>query len=630
MDATLSKLADFVKRPDTHLACAAAVVLAELAPRDGDVTDALISALGKADAARRPFIIEALGRIGTPQAAEALMPLIQAGGPSSDDALRAVAHAGAGALKPLVGLLANASDAMRPKLAEAIGRTGETQGFAALLSAMQGALDPVVFSLTAGLRNAVGGLNEKGREHLGAQLAKALERTGFVKQVSCCVSACELLGLVASPDAATTLLGLSKEGHPLPVRRASLRALGRLNMTPAQKGRLFTRLLPLLEDADFTHVAEPAMEALRGAESGAEHRVALQKLMSSQYPRVREFAMQALAKVGSARGLRELLACLDNPDPTIVEDALQALGQNADAAEPLTERLIECKEGPSCRALARALAANAKSIPEQLLAKLAQEYIALAVGKGLAGPAGDERRGALLSVLRAANTPVLAGTALKEARKQRDAGDALRALALLKSIANINGWTDEHRLELAVSGLSAAPLDLTRSARANDSRLRLIEEILGRTEPKALAKTLAKDGSLARAALYYLGHHFSEQMLRERDFGRLILEALAENPRNDEGRQAREKLVLEGLAKSAGKAKAGLLEERSKALFAAEELAVKAEVEAALKEKQRDAKEKRAKAAEKAKAKATANAAEKAVAKLTAKSAKAKKKGGRK
>jgi HEAT repeat protein len=438
------------------------------------------------------------------------------------------------------------------------------------------------------------------------------------------------MGLVASPDATTTLLGLSREDHPPPVRRVALRALGRLNMSPAQKGRLVARLLPLLEETDFTHAAEPALEALRGAEFGAEHRAALQKLMGSQYPRVREFAMQALAKVGSARGLRELLACLENPDPTVVEDALQALGQNADAAGPLAERLIECAEGPSCRALARAMAANAKAIPEKLLARLAQEYIALAVGKGLAGPAGDERRGALLSVLRAANTPVLAEAALKEARKQRDAGEALRALALLKSIANINGWTDEHRLELAVSGFSAAPLDLTRSARANDSRLRLMEEILGRTEPKALARTLAKDGSITRTALYYLGHHFCEQMLKERDFGRLILEALAENPRNDECRQAREKLVLEGLAKSAGKAKAGLLEERSKALFAAEELAVKAEAEASLKEKNRDAKEKRAKAAEKAKARAAAKAAEKAVAKLTAKSAKAKKKSGRK
>lgn len=630
MDATLSKLVEFVKRPDTHLACAAAVVLAELAPRDEDVTVALISALGKADAARRPFLIEALGRIGTPQAAEALMPLIQAGGPSADDALRAVAHAGAGALKPLVGLLASVSDAMRPKLAEAIARTGEAQGFAALLSAMQGALDPVVQSLTVGLRNAIGGLSEKGREHLGAQLAKALERTAFVKQVSCCVAGCELLGLVASSDASTTLLGLSKESHPSPVRRAALRALGKLNLAPAQKGRLVARLLPLLEDTDFTHVAEPAMETLHGAEFATEHRSALQKLMNSQFPRVREFAMQALARVGSARGLRELLACLDNPDPSVAEDALQALAQNADAAGPLAERLEACENGSVCRAMARALAGNARAIPDKLLDKLAQEYIALAVGKGLSGPAGDERRSALLSVLRAANTPALAEAALKEARKQRDAGEPLRALALMKSIANINGWTDEHRIELALAGFSAAPLDLTRSARANDSRLRLIEEVLGRTEPKALAKTLAKDQALARAALYYLGHHFSEQMLKERDFGRLILEALAENPRNDEGRQAREKLVLEGLAKAAGKAKVGLLEERSKALFAVEEMAAKAEAEASLKEKRRTEKEKKAKAAERAKAKAAAKAAEKAVAKVTAKASAKGKKGARK
>jgi len=603
MDQTLSKLADYVKRPDTHLACAAAVVLAELAPRDPQVTSALTAALAKADAARRPFIIEALGRIGTPKAAEPLMPLIRSGGPSSDDALRAVAHAGSGALKPLVALLPEISDEMRPRLAEAIARTGETQGFSALLAAMRDAPDPVIHALTTGLRNSITGQSEKGRERLGAQVSKALDRATFAKQVSCCVAACELLGLLASGTAVSTLMGLSKPRNPAPVRRAALRALGRLELTPAQKGRLVARLLPLLEDSNFTHVAEPALESLRGAEFSGEHRKALQGLMNSQYPKVREYAMQALARIGSVRGLRELLGCLENPDPTIVDNALEALAQNADAADPLAEKLIKCKQGPTCRALARALSPNAKKISHGLIDKLSQTYMALAVGKGPAGPDDDERRKALLLVLRASESTRLAEAALRESRKQRAAKESLRALALLKSIGNINGWTDEHRIEQALAGMAAAPLDLTRASRAGDSRLRLIHEVLSRSKPKAWVKQFVKDKSVPRAALYYVGHHFIEQMLGEREFGQALLEALAANPRNEEGRKAREKLVLEGLAKAKGKTKSGLLEERSKALFAVDEMAAKAEAEAALKEKRRAAREKRAAAKAKGKGK---------------------------
>ncbi|MCY3020467.1 MAG: hypothetical protein NTW87_15715, partial [Planctomycetota bacterium] len=50
-----------------------------------------------------------------------------------------------------------------------------------------------------------------------------------------------------------------------------------------------------------------------------------------------------------------------------------------------------------------------------------------------------------------------------------------------------------------------------------------------------------------------------------------LLQHLAES-RGDEGRQAREKLVIEGLAKVKG-AKAGILEERAKVLMAAADMA---------------------------------------------------------
>ena len=84
MDDTLAKLTSFVSAKDSRLACAAAVVLTELAPRDGHLTRQLAELVENADAMRRPFIIETLGRIGTAEAAAALVPWIKSEGPASD------------------------------------------------------------------------------------------------------------------------------------------------------------------------------------------------------------------------------------------------------------------------------------------------------------------------------------------------------------------------------------------------------------------------------------------------------------------------------------------------------------------------------------------------------------------
>jgi len=598
MDETLARLAGFVKRPDTHLACAAAVVLAELAPREAAITEALASALAKPDAARRPFLIEALGRIGTPQAAEVLMPFIRAGGPPGDEALRAVAHAGAGALKPLVALLKDASPQMRTKLAEAIARAGEGQGFAALFAELRAGDERAVQGVAEGARRALPGLNEKGREALLKQILKALETQAFVEHEPACLAALELAGALGDAEALRLLMHHATRPVSPVARRAALRAVGKLNLTPEKRASLAGRLLPLLLETDYAHSAEPALTALQGAALISEHRVALQKLVSSPHGPVREFAMKALAHLGSTRGLADLLACLDDSDPGVVADALEALARAPGAAAPLAERLLKQHDGEGSRRLARALTAHAADVPGKIRGALARAYVELATGNAQPGDqrSQDERRSALLSVLRAAGTAEAAELALKEANRLRAAGEPLKALALLKSISGITGWGDQHRLEQALAGLTATPLNLTRAARVNDPHLRLLEEAVGsgRMDPKRLAKDLLTDEALSRNAVYYIGHHFAEKVLAEREFGRQILTSLAANPRTEEGRQAKEKLILEGLVKAPAKAKAGLLEERGKALMAAADMAAQAREEEERKEKERLAREKRA------------------------------------
>jgi HEAT repeat protein len=597
VDQTLSKIAAFAGSKDTRLACGAAVVLAELAPREKEVVKHLSTALRKGDAARRPFMIEALGRIGTEDAANELVPLIREGGPSGQEALRAVAHAGSGALKPLARELKGAAPELLEKLAEAIARTGEPTGFSALIAEMRSVPSESSQAVRRGIRNAIPGLDAKGRQVLLRHLAKALETKAFTKEPANTIRALELIGDLGDPDGLPALVAQAGAKATPRIRATALRAIGHLDLTPARRGRLAGRLLPLLESSDFVKDVEPALAALAGAEIGGDHRSKLQKLSSSVRREVREFAMKTLATMGTKRNLKELIACLDDPDRSVREDAAEALRAAPEAAGELAEKMVQMKSGEACGTAARVLQGMADRIPPRAVASLATAFVKSATGQTPAASSPDlavrreedERRGALLSVCRSTSSTALAEQALKEARKLRASGSAHQALALLKAVAGVEGWGPEQQVEQSLAGLTVMPIDHSRAERDQNSNLRRIEELLswGRIDPRKLARSILKDAALDRKIKYVLGHHFAERMQEERAFGKAVLEGLAENPRNEEGKRAREKLVLEGLSQSAKKGKTGLLEERAKILMAPADMAAKAAAEEEMREKNR-------------------------------------------
>jgi len=592
VDATLEQLLTYAAGKDARLASAAAVVLAELAPKDAAAVKALDEALSRGDPVRRGFLIEALARIGTAEAADALSRQIKQGGQGAEDALRAIAHAGAAALKPLTRLVDEVEPALLGKLAEAIGRTGEPAGFIALLETLKEAPQNRAQAIQSGMRAALPALNEKARETLAERIEKLLEGSKFRTHDAACLEALELTGELGAQESYSLLLEFGQKDERPRVRRAALRAAARLNLPVERRARGASKLLALLDDADFGHVVEPALALLKDVALGAEFRKALEKLGQSQIHEVREFAFKALATRGSAKTLSELVAHLEEPDLAVRQEAAAALSQAPGAAEPVAERLLKTKDSDASRLFARVLLPHAKEIPARLVTALSKVYVEYATGSGegvAATPeaqrAAQERRGALLSVLRACENTALAETALKEAGKLRGNGDPLKALALLKSIQGVPGFGVEQRLELALSGLAAGANDLARSARLNDPNLRTLEELLSGEQLQAatLAKQILKDESIPRRGVLYLAHHFAERMLHERELGRRLLEGLAANPRSEEGKLAKDKLVLEGFIKVSKKEQAGLLEARAEALLSSANIAAKANAKASKK-----------------------------------------------
>lgn len=579
MDDVLIKLGGFVSSSDSRVACAAAVILAELAPRNSSIVKELIRGLDHPDPVRRQFIIEALGRIGTADSAAALVPLIKAGGQSSELALRAIAHTASTALKPLLRLIGSVPPALLERIAECVGRTGEAVAFSSLLDHLNNADVDVCRAVRGGLRTAMSIFDDRAKESLRKQLEKAFQDKALASQQPALIALLKIAGDLGHVGLQKFLFDRIDNDEPAHVRRAALQAIARLHYTGDQRARQAGRLLPLMLEPDLVNIAETALEATRSASAtilGAEQAPVLRKLLNSQSSRIREFAMQTLATQSSSRTLHELIACLDNPDRAIREEALSALSRAPSAAAALAERLLEVKAPESIQEVARALQGQSSQIPTRLLAQMAEVYVNIFAAQRPKDHenqrAVDERRRALLSIFRAAHSPLLAAAALGQAIKLRKKGEDQKAFELLRSASGVQGWSDEHRFELALAGLAYSPKDMARMSRNADPNLQALQEVFfgGRKSVKDVVKALTKDAALNRRAVYYVGFHFVERMQNEREFGKLLLEQLAES-RSEEGKLAREKLIIEGLAQVKG-GKAGILEERAKVLLVAEDM----------------------------------------------------------
>ncbi|HYF50193.1 MAG TPA: HEAT repeat domain-containing protein, partial [Planctomycetota bacterium] len=434
MDDVLTKLGGFVSSSDSRLACAAAVILAELAPRNPAIVRELIKGLDHPDPVRRQFIIEALGRIGTAESAAALVPLIKAGGQSSELALRAIAHTASTALKPLLQLIGTVPPALLERIAECVGRTGEAVAFSSLLEHLQGADVEVCRAIRGGLRTAMTTFDDRSKENLRKQLEKGFQDKTLTSQHSSLIALLKISGDLGHIGLQKYLFDRIEPDEPVHVRRAALQAIARLHYTGEQRARQATRLLPLMLESDIANIAETALEAARAANQeqlGSENGPILRKLLNSPSSRIREFAMQTLATQSSSRTLNELIACLDNPDRAIREEALSALSRAPSAAAPLAERLLEIKTPEGVQEVSRALQPQAAQIPPRLLSQFADTYVSHYAGQRSKDAevlrTNEERRRALLAIFRAIQSTALADAALEQAGKLRRKGDEQKA-----------------------------------------------------------------------------------------------------------------------------------------------------------------------------------------------------------
>jgi HEAT repeat protein len=534
----LGVLCRMLRAPEEHRRCAAAMVLAELAPRETLVVEALGEALAEESTLLTNYALDALERIGSRAALPYLLPLLERDEQTRQRAQRAIAALGEPAIADVCRELAQAPrDRRRPLIHLLVDLDGK------------GALSAVVDSLLQEEPEVADGVVHR-YHHRWASIApdaraerreillRFLDRPKVQGRSWPTALGLRLLGALGDPVARRSVLPFTKSKHPPMVRRAALLALRRLPPPQGKEDAAFAELGALLAERDFENVVAPALEALRALPTPKNGAGVLKQLLSNPHPSVRRFAVERLGDVEQADAVALLLKVLRGEEAPLREAAQDALRRSPAAPAGLARALRAAENADDAWTLARLVAARAADLTPAQARGIAEAAAAAAKNKD------DARAEALLHALRAVDPERHRQVVLQRGLallKQGKADEAARALSPLDRGAEAD---PEARYALAVALLKATPKDFNRRVRLGDRSLSLLRGLLSEPDFPLLTR-LGADRSLSPDDLLYVGFHFAEGDEGEREFGCALLERLAKAaPRSRVGRSARNKLAL--------------------------------------------------------------------------------------
>lgn len=535
MDAMLRTICGLLESSDPMRRHAAAIVLAELAPKEAAVVEALGKALTDANSVLVGNILDAFVAMGSPAAAiPYVMPLLDAD--AMDIKLRAVAmvaRAGERVVPEISRRLASAKPGERLLLVDLLARIHAKSAFDVLLPLL---FDPdfeFVKAVCEAVRRHMADVPARARTAWHTQLTEFMTQPRVKGQERVMTSCLLLLGAIGEPAARATLLAHATPDYSLYVRRHALIGLKNIELEGAAVAAAARQLIPYLSEQDDALVRH-VLDILARVPPGKLDAAAL---LDSPDAVVRRFAVRQLTTEDTAVANRQLLALLGDPDTDTREAAASALAGHKGATKLLADALLAEEEAEAAWRLAKILKPHSEAIEAR-------------VSKRLVGLAEEELRGgrpraeALLYALRNVDAAAADGVALEVGLAHKKAKRWPAAVDCLRRLINSERFDAETRYALCVCNLKASPKDMTSHARVEDHALRGLQALV-RIPALKLADRLQKDKTLDAADRFYVGFHFAESTGDEKALGVTLLQHLFKTaPKSAEGKAAKNKLKL--------------------------------------------------------------------------------------
>jgi HEAT repeat protein len=511
--------------------CAAALVLAEVGVRDGDVNQALSSCLDDTVPAVRLQAIRAVGKLGVAAVLPRLLERIEHGGEESHVAAEAVARLGEKGSKALHGLMPRVAPGVRRTIAAALaaeGRGGADDALSVLLDKDPGVVEGALQSL-------IGHMPTLSADRRAALVEQLVERLEDRKTPLSAVSEAAIVRLLAAlGDERAAPLFWERIAPPVrvEVRAQALQALGEWVETPSKEQ--LKRLLACAVERDF-RVAAPALMILKRLPVTDKALPDWLALLDAPDVTGRRLALEKVGDHDTAAVAAALLGQLRHPDRVLREAALNYLAKLKHGRQALTTALLEAETPDEVWTLARTQVHLAPSYPEGWRDKVfaqASKYL----------EADDRRAEPLLFLLRETDGHDLRDRLEARALHWRKKKDYAQALHYLRLLARDPACGFSTRLELAACGLKVSTHDLSAEARANDPCLQQFVKLCDVDDATLLA-ALETSKWLEPEDLYYLGFHLAEQEGRAKKCAAAVLQLVSKrSPRSKLGQAAKSKL----------------------------------------------------------------------------------------
>lgn len=538
MDKATRTICGLLQSPDGMRRCAAAMVLAELAPKDGAVVKALGETLKDANQLLTRYILEAFEAIATRAVVPHVLPLLESA--DVETKLRAasiVARAGGSVVSELKRHFEKATVQQRLVLVDILARIHSREAMQLILDTLFDPDPELVKETCQAVRRHIVDAQPKDRVGLHRQVVKFMNGARVRKNDRVLTSCLLLAGYISAPEARRVLLKYSEPRNPTHIRRHALLGLRGLELTGAAVHQVAHTMIRYLAEPDFVNIGQPALDIVEKLPLPRSYAGQWRRLLRNKHASVRAFAARRLAATEDAATNRLMMTLLQHSDPQISEIAAGALARHRSATKLLLAALArESKPEPAWR-LAKILKPHGGSVDKPTR----KRFVVLAC-RALEN--GQPRHEALLYFLRNIDPALADGVWRDVGLKFRKARKWTKAIDCLRRLIGTNLFDCELRYELSVCNLKVSPKEVHAHIRSEDHALRGFQTLVSDKGFK-LYDRLLRDKTLDVSDVYYLGFHFSEGIGDEQRFGCKLLKYVAQRwKRSKEGKQAQNKLKL--------------------------------------------------------------------------------------
>lgn len=538
MEKTLQNLLALAREGNIERRSAALLVLGALKIEDDPVLEAVRMALENGNIILKDYALRYCEEVRPKACMPWLLPLLQEQEKeTAERAVRLLSGLGPPVIRPLLQGAKTAPRTWHLRAAQVLGAIRGKAAWQGLLQLLLVGDTEVNKTICDFVATTMRDLGEKEEEVLYGEVEAFATRLNPQEHRTATISAIRLLGTLGRPEARQWLIGfVGSEQHHSVRFHALVALLHCLRGQDLHKAE-FARLLPLLEEKEFSDAVRLTLDLLEAHELSQEYHPVLARLLESPHVAVQKFALRKMGEFDSPAVVRTLVQQLDDQDTARRDAAARSLRKIPAARTALSKEFLACEEPSKAWVIAEILPVYAGKWRRDTLDEVWKRLeTALAAEERIAG--------AYLHFLKQVDPEyayaqfAARGDKLKKAKKYKE---AVRFLSPLKEFPT---WTAEDKFALAVSQLKLHSHDVVSAPSRHDPALELFADLY-RSSAFPVVETLKKEKGLEPEDLFYLGFRYAEGTPEVRSLGEDVLAFLAEKyPRAKVGKSAKNKLKL--------------------------------------------------------------------------------------